>query len=100
MNRGNVFLILLVLLAVYFIYTIYPFYQRYWASITYGSDDAKKGKRYVKNLETIAYGLSFDDAEKLATELRKPGFERKAPDILNFKQYLPDISGLDKQIVI
>jgi hypothetical protein len=73
-----------ILIIVYLIYLLYPFYQRYWASITYG--ETKDGKRFVKNIEGIAY-LTFKDAETLATELKKPASERKAPDILDFKQY-------------
>ncbi len=85
MKKENIYLILLVLLAVYFIYVIYPFYQRYWASITYGT--SKEGKQYVKNLERIAYGLTFKDADLLATELNKPASERKPPAIFEFDQY-------------
>ncbi len=89
MKRENTYLILLMLLAVYFIYVIYPFYQRYWASIMYKKSN--DGKQYVQNLETIAYGLSFKDAETLATELKKPALSRKVPDILNPAQYWPTI---------
>lgn len=78
---------MIVFLVVLLIYAIYPFYQRYWASLTYG--EGKEGKRYIKNLETIAYGLTFKDAETLATELKKPALERKAPDILNPAQFGP-----------
>ena len=73
------------LLVVYLICLLYPFYQRYWASITYG--DAANGKKYVNDLETMAYGLSFADAAKLADELRKPVAERKVPDIFGIDQY-------------
>jgi hypothetical protein len=78
--------ILLLIVIIYLIYLLYPFYQRYWASITYG--DSKNGRQFVKNLETISYGLTFDDAEKLATELSKPASQRKVPDILNFNQFI------------
>lgn len=79
--------LIIVFLVIYLIYLVYPFYQRYWASITYGESD--QGKRFVDNLETIAYGLTFDDAETLANELRKPPLQRKAPDILNPAQFGP-----------
>lgn len=78
-----------IFIIVYLIYLIYPFYQRYWASITYG--ETKGGKRFVDNLETIASGLTFNDAETLANELRKPALSRKAPDILNPAQYGPKL---------
>jgi len=87
MKREHTYLILIVLLVGFLIYVMYPFYQRYWASLTYG--EGKEGKRYVENLETIAYGLTFKDAETLATELKKPALSRKAPDILNPAQFGP-----------
>lgn len=79
-----------MILVIYLIYLIYPFYQRYWAScVDQVGGGCKPGKRFVSNLETIAYGLTFDDAETLANELRKSPLERKAPNILNPAQYGP-----------
>ena len=70
---------------VYLIVKLYPFYQRYWASCL--GDGCDSGKKYVNNLETIAYGLSFDEAEKLANELKKPGPERKDVTIEGAMKY-------------
>lgn len=67
--------ILFLGIIIYLIALLYPFYQRYWASITYGKSD--EGKQFVKNLETIAYGLSFDEAQELADYLHTPVKDRK-----------------------
>lgn len=69
----------------YLLYLLYPFYQRYIASASDGR--SVQGKRFVENIETIASGLTYDDAEMLANELRKPPLLRKAPDILNPNQF-------------
>ncbi len=74
LKKEHIYLIMIFGLLGYFLYVIYPFYQRYWAScIDQVGGGCAPGKKYVKDLETIAYGLSFDDADKLATELKKPG---------------------------
>lgn len=81
--------LILLLVIFYLLYLLYPFYQRSAAACIDGQTD--KGKRFVKNLETIASGLTFDDAELLATELNKPALSRKAPAILNPDQYGPNL---------
>lgn len=70
-------------------YLLYPFYQRYIASASDGR--GVQGKRFVENLETISSELTYDDAEMLANELRKPPLQRKVPDILNPNQFGIDL---------
>ena len=69
--KNLVITIVLVILVFYLSKKLYPFHQRYWASITYGKKDAQAGRQFVADLETIAYGLTFNQANELATELRK-----------------------------
>lgn len=77
----TIIIIALILLVVYLLFLLYPFYQRYWASITYGEGDA--GCNFVDNMETITYGLSFDEAQELADYLHTPVSERDESPLIN-----------------
>lgn len=68
-NKQTYFVLLLLGFIVYIMYKLYPFYQRYVASCIDAGCEKGGGKKFVKDLETIAYSSTFDEAGKIAEQL-------------------------------